>query len=140
MRSLLAVLGFILAASPAAAQQQEFAGTWAFQTEDYGNPQFFVAMSGVAIMTPAAPGRYDIRLVANELIRERNSGRTQLITARETCTGQMDGPQFTIDCQMAEPLEGYQPDNFLLQPGEADQLEGVLNSAASGQVRFTRVR
>jgi hypothetical protein len=96
-------------------------------------------MSGVAVASPAAPNRYDIRLVANERIIDRASGQSQLLTARQTCTGESDGAQLTITCQMAEPLEGYQPDNFLLQQGEADQLVGVLDSAASSQVTFTRV-
>lgn len=139
-RSAAFALALAALSAPASAQQQDLSGTWAFQTQDYGNQQYAVAMSGVAIMTATAPGRYDIRLVANELLGERATGRSQLITARQTCTGEEDGPQFTIRCQMAEPLEGYEPDNFLLQRGDADQLVGVLNSATSGQVTFTRVR
>ncbi|MEZ6023235.1 MAG: hypothetical protein R3C16_07470 [Hyphomonadaceae bacterium] len=131
------------AAAPAASAQNgdAFTGTWAFQTNDYGNAQYVVAMSGVAVVTPSAPGRYDIRLIANEIIGERSTGRTQLITAREACTGEVDGEVFNIACQMAEPLEGYEPDNFILQSGEeSDQMVGVLSSAASGQVTFTRMR
>lgn len=137
-----AALAAVVTLAPAAYAQDagDYAGTWAFQTQDYGNQQFSVTMSGVAIMTPAAPGRFDIRLVANELITQRGTGRSQLLTARQACVGETDGPQFSITCQMAEPLEGYEPDNFLLQSGERDQLIGVLNSATSGQVTFTRVR
>lgn len=142
MRSLLwTVLPItLLAATPVAAQPSDLAGTWAFQTQPYGDQQFGVVMSGVAIATPAARGRYDIQLLANELIMERASGRSQVITARQTCTGEDADGQVNITCQMAEPLEGYQPDNFVLQRGETDQLVGVLSSTASGQVTFTRVR
>jgi hypothetical protein len=136
-----AMLTACSAATPAGAQAEgDYAGTWAFQTDPYGNEQFGVVMSGVAVMTSAAPNRYDIRLLANELIIERLSGQSRLITARQTCTGETDGAQFNITCQMAEPLEGYEPDNFVLQDGEEDQLVGVLNSATDGQVTFTRLR
>lgn len=142
MRSLLwAVLPItLLAATPVAAQTSDLSGTWAFQTQPYGDQQFGVVMSGVAIATPAARGRYDVRLLANELIMERATGRSQVITARQTCTAEDADGQVNITCQMAEPLEGYQPDNFVLQRGDADQLVGVLSSTASGQVTFTRVR
>lgn len=135
------LLAAALAATPASAQSGDsLTGTWAFQTQMYGDAQFAVAMSGVAIVSLAAPGRYDVRLIAHELITERASGRANMITARETCTGEQTGGQFNIACQMAEPLAGYEPDNFVLQQGEADQLVGVLSSATSGQVTFTRVR
>ncbi|GAN00196.1 hypothetical protein U91I_03861 [alpha proteobacterium U9-1i] len=137
---LWAVAAVALIATPAVAQSGDLSGTWAFQTQPYGDQQFGVVMSGVAIATASAPNRYDIRLIANELIIERASGRSQTITARQTCTGEDAGGQFNITCQMAEPVEGYEPDNFVLQRGEADQLVGVLSSATSGQVTFTRVR
>jgi hypothetical protein len=127
-------------AAPASAQSGDaHVGTWAFQTEPYGNEQFSVIMSGVAIVSPPRRGRYDIRLVANELIVAVN-GQSQMLTARQTCTGESSGGQFNISCQLAEPLEGYQPDNFVLQAGERDQMVGVLSSATSSQVTFTRVR
>jgi len=37
-------------------------------------------------------------------------------------------------------VQGYEPDNFVLQVGETDQLVGVLRSQASPQVMFSRVR
>ena len=41
----------------------------------------------------------------------------------------------------AEPLDGYEPDNFILQPGEgSDQLVGALSSATSATVTFNRLR
>jgi hypothetical protein len=129
------------AAPPAGAQSQgDLSGTWAFQTQPYGNAEFGVIMSGVAIMTIESGDRYTINLLANELIVSQSSGQSQLITARQTCTGESVGEQFNISCQLSEPLEGYQPDNFVLQRGEADQLVGVLSSATSGQVTFNRVR
>jgi hypothetical protein len=140
---MIAAAACALLAAPASAQTESngFAGTWAFQTEPYGNDQFGVIMSGVAVATASAPNRYDIRLLSNELIIQRTSGQSQTLTARQACSGEYDGAQFSITCQLSEPLEGYEPDNFLLQAGsDADQLVGVLNSAASSQVTFTRMR
>jgi hypothetical protein len=131
----------VLAAAPASAQSDDpFAGTWAFQTMSYGSEQVGAIMSGAAIVRRAATNRYDIQLLANERLVNRATGETMLLTARQTCTGERDGGQFMIECQLAEPLEGYEPDNFVLQQGEADQLVGVLSSNASPQVTFTRLR
>jgi hypothetical protein len=142
MRALFAAgLGALaLLSAPASAQERQYAGTWAFMTAPYGDERFGVMMSGAATFTATAPGRYDIRLIANEMIVERASGSAQTITARQTCTGESDGAQFVISCQLAEPLEGYAPDNFILQQGELDQLVGVLSSNASAQVTFSRMR
>lgn len=148
MRGLMIAAAAVLAActaaapTPAGAQATgDLAGTWAFQTQSYGNEQVGAVMSGVAIMTGSAPNRYDIRLLTNELMVNRATGESRLLTARQTCTGEMDGGQFSIACQMAEPLEGYSPDNFVLQAGEnADQLVGALSSATSATVTFTRTR
>jgi hypothetical protein len=134
-------LGLAALAGPAAAQSRNsFDGTWAFQTEPYGDEQFGVLMSGTAVITLADRDRYDIRLITNELIIQRQTGRSQLITARQTCSGETASGQFNISCRMAEPLEGYEPDNFVLQQGERDQMVGVLSSASSSQVTFTRMR
>jgi hypothetical protein len=140
MRALAAAAGLAMCAwAPAAnAQTGSLEGTWAFQSQSYGNEQVGAVMSGVAVMTASAPNRYDIRIVANELLVNRATGESRLLTARQTCTGENSDGQFAITCQMAEPLEGYQPDNFLLQPGEADQLVGVLNSSV--QVTLARMR
>ena len=138
---MFAAAAMLALAAPAQAQEaSDRSGTWAFQTAPYGDAQFGVVMSGVAIMTASAPGRYDVRLLANELIIERATGRSQVLTARQTCTGEEADGQFALSCQLAEPLEGYQPDNFVLQAGEnADQLVGALSSAASATVTFSRV-
>lgn len=132
----------VFAAAPASAQSRgdAFAGTWAFQTASYGNDQIGGIMSGVAVITRARANQYNIRLISNERLVNRESGQTAFLTARQTCTGVNDGGQFTISCRMAEPLEGYEPDNFILQQGEADQLVGVLSSNNSSQVTFSRVR
>jgi len=141
MRAWIMAAALALAApAPATAQTQDFAGTWAFQTEPYGDEQFGVIMSGAAIISRAARGRYDIRLVANELIIDRASGQSQMVTAQQRCVGEAAGAQFNITCQLAAPLEGYEPDNFVLQQSDADALVGVLNSAANSEVTFTRLR
>lgn len=128
------------ATTQANAQAGDHAGTWAFQTELYGSSQVGAYMSGVAVMTASAPGRYDMRLMANERLVNRLSGETRLLVAHETCTGEQSGAQFTITCQLAEPLEGYEPDNFVLQQGEEPgQLVGVLDSANDPQVTFTKM-
>lgn len=139
---LIATMAAMLAsvAAPVSAQTSDLAGTWAFQTVSYGTDQVGAIMSGVAVIARAGRDRYDIRLLANERLVNRDSGQTAFLTARQTCTGEVDGAQFTIRCQLAEPVEGYEPDNFVLQQGEADQLVGVLSSSASPQVTFTRLR
>jgi len=131
----------LLTVAPASAQRGDaFEGTWAFQTASYGNEQVGGIMSGAAVITREGPNRYAIRLISNERLVNRETSQAAFLTARQNCTGQNDDGQFTISCQMAEPLEGYQPDNFVLQQGEADQLVGVLSSNASSQVTFSRLR
>ncbi len=141
MRGFL-IAAMALAAAPLAQAQtgDAFEGTWAFQTQSYGTEQVGAIMSGAAVITREAPNRYAIRLLANERLVNRDTGQGAFLTARQTCTGVNDDGQFTITCQMAEPLEGYAPDNFVLQTGEADQLVGVLNSNNSSQVTFSRMR
>lgn len=143
MRAMvMAVAGAACFAAAASAQPSaDHAGTWAFQTTLYGTPQVGAYMSGVAVMTASAPGRYDIRLMANERLVNRATGETRLLVAHQSCSGEQDGAQFSITCQLAEPLENYASDNFVLQQGEdAGQLVGVLASAAHAQVTFTRMR
>jgi hypothetical protein len=134
---LFAAAAALALAAPASAQQaSDLTGTWAFQTAPYGNEQFGIVMSGVAVIAGE-----DVRLLANELIIERASGRSQTLTARQTCRAENADGQISITCQMAEPLQGYEPDNFILQPGEgSDQLVGALSSATSATVTFTRLR
>ncbi len=142
MRGWILATAAMLAAmaGPASAQSGDaHAGTWAFQTQPYGDEQFSVIMSGVAVVSRPRRGRYEIRLVSNELIVSQD-GQSQMVTARQACTGGASGGQFSITCRMAEPLDGYEPDNFVLQTGERDQMVGVLSSATSSQVTFTRVR
>jgi hypothetical protein len=139
---LIAAVALAACSAPMAHAQagDAFAGTWAFQTVSYGDERVGAIMSGVAVISAGAPNRYDIRLLSNERLVNRDTGESVFLTARQTCTGQNDDGQFTVTCQLAEPLEGYEPDNFALQAGEADQLVGVLNSQASPQVTFTRLR
>jgi hypothetical protein len=137
-----AVMAACLMAAPANAQDaNDLSGTWAFQTSSYGNEQFGVIMSGAATFAATAPNRYDVRLIANELIVQRETSASQLLTARQNCVGENADGQLTITCQLSEAVEGYQPDNFLLQPGtSADELVGALTSGSSPQVTFTRLR
>lgn len=141
MRKLAAAAALALTAliAPAHAQVDgTFEGTWAFQTQPYAaGPGTIALMSGAAIMRAESSG-YAIQLLANELVTQ--GGQSVIITARQNCRGVNEAGQFTITCELAEPLEGYQPDVFILQAGEPDQLAGVLQSASSGQVQFTRIR
>jgi len=142
MRAFMIASAALLAftAAPAHAQSGDaFEGTWAFQTASYGSEQVGAIMSGAAVITRAGEDRYDIRLISNERLVNRDSGRQAFLTARQNCTGSSDGGQFTITCQLAETVEGYEPDNFVLQQGEANQLVGVLSSSASPQVTFSRL-
>lgn len=117
-----------------------YVGTWAFQTQPYeaGQAQVMAIMSGTAVITAAARDRYDIKLLVHEYVTQGE--RSLTLTARENCRGEVQDGQFSITCEMAEPLEGYQPDSFVLQQGEADELLGVLASASSAQVTFSRLR
>jgi hypothetical protein len=137
-----ALLAIAACTGPAGAQAagDAFAGTWAFQTEPYtaGQGQVGAVMSGIAIIAPEQNHRYDIRMLVHEYISQGE--RSVLLTARETCHGEVQEAQFSITCEMAEPLEGYQPDTFVVQAGEADELLGVLTSASSAQVTFSRLR
>lgn len=145
MRGLILAAAVTLAACSAATHasaqaQGDYAGTWGFQTDLYGSRQLGAYMSGVAVITPAAPNRYDIRLMSNERLVNRLTGETRMLVAHQTCTGEQIEAQFTITCRLAEPVEGYEPDNFLLQRGdEPGQLQGVLDSANEAQVTFTRM-
>ncbi len=136
-RLILAAFATICLTAPARAQQGGIEGVWAFQSEPYGDERFAVSMSGAALIAGESRGRYAVRLTVNEMIVERASGRSRIITAQQNCIGERDGTQLSISCEMAEPLEGYTPDAFLLQSSDG-QLAGVLN--AGPQVTFTRVR
>lgn len=141
MRGILVAALALMAAPMAHAQSNDaFEGTWAFQTASYGTEQVGAIMSGAAVITRQAANRYTIRLISNERLVNRDTGQGAFLTARQNCTGVNDEGQFTISCQMAEPLEGYEPDNFVLQAGETDQLVGVLSSNNSSQVTFSRMR
>ncbi|UPT64337.1 MAG: hypothetical protein M0D54_07325 [Hyphomonadaceae bacterium JAD_PAG50586_4] len=144
MRAIMAAAAFGLMsamAAPALAQSgDDYSGTWAFQTEPYGDEQFGVLMSGAAIVQSSGRNRYQIQLLSNEIIIERQTARSSLVSARQNCTGVVEDGQINIDCELAEPVEGYQPDNFVLQRSSPTQLQGVLASAASAQVTFNRVR
>lgn len=142
MRGFLIAAALVAVATPMASAQSRdaFAGTWAFQTESYGTEQVGAIMSGAAVITRQAANRYSIQLISNERLVNRETNQSAFLTARQTCTGANDDSQFTITCQMAEPLEGYEPDTFVLQTGEADQLVGVLQSNDTSQVTFSRIR
>lgn len=143
MRAFLIAAATLAACSAPVAHAQSsdaFEGTWTFQTASYGNEQVGGIMSGAAVITREAPNRYAVRLIANERLVNRDTGQGAFLTARQNCTGENADGQFTITCQMAEPLEGYEPDTFVLQAGETDQLVGVQQSQTSPQVTFSRMR
>lgn len=133
-------------AAPAYAQTQpaavsSYAGTWGFQSEDYGNDDYGLAMSGVAVITQEQGNRYDVRLLAQQQLTARESGETHMLVAHENCTGDASNGQLAITCQLADPVQNYQPDSFVLQRGDnADQLVGTVTSQQNGQATFNRVR
>jgi hypothetical protein len=132
-----------ITAAPAQAQSNPFTGTWAFQTEDYGSESIVVTLSGAAIITHNG-ARYDIRLVAHEQASVQQpvmeGEDTEIVAAHQRCTGEADGAQFTITCEIVDAPESYAPDNFVLQVDAPGRMVGVLQSASTGQVTFTRVR
>src|SRR5262249_13214361 len=110
---------------PAAASS--YAGTWGLHSEDSGNDDYGLVLSGVAVTTQAAAHRYSISLLTQQQLTERESGETHMLVAHETCTGDASNGQLAISCQLADPLQNYQPDSFLLQRGDsADQMVGAL--------------
>ncbi len=144
MFAAFAALAACSTATPTAQAQNgdAFAGTWAFQSEPYGNEQFGVIMSGAMVATHTRGDAYAVRLTANELIISRADGQSRMLTAHQTCEGRREAAVFNITCTLAEAPDGYQPDNFLLQPGEGEQ-QGQLVGAMTGngtQVTFSRVR
>lgn len=144
MRAMVfAAFAALAMAAPAQAQSNDpFAGTWAFQSQPYGNEQFGVIMSGAMTATRERGDAYAVRLTANELIIARGDGQSRMLTAHQICRGERSGEVFNITCQITEAPEGYQPDNFILQRGEGEQ-ESQLVGAMTGngaQVTFSRVR
>jgi hypothetical protein len=140
MRALAFATALAAMTGVAHAQASDpYVGTWAFQTQPYeaGQAQVMAIMSGVAVITPGAGNRYDIKLLANEYVTQGQ--QSLMLTARENCHGEVQDGQFAITCEMAEPLEGYEPDTFVVQQGEADEMLGVLSSASSAQVTFSRL-
>jgi hypothetical protein len=131
-----------VSAAPARAQGDDaFAGTWGFQSEDYGNDDYGAAMSGVVVITPAAPANhYSIKLLAQEVISQREDGQSHLLVARENCSGENTNGQLSVTCQMAEPVDNYQPDALVIQAVDHDHLGGVLTTSSGASVNFNRVR
>jgi hypothetical protein len=131
--------------APAHAQTQpaaasSYAGTWGFQSEDYGTDDYGLVMSGVAVITQAQGNRYTVRLLTQQQLTERESGEQHMLVAHENCTGDAANGQLAITCQ-ADPLQDRQPDTFLLQQGESgDQLVGALTSSSNSQTTFTRAQ
>ncbi len=144
MRTMLfAALAALAMAAPAQAQSNDpFAGTWAFQSQPYGNEQFGVIMSGAMTATRERGDAYTVHLTANELIISRADGQSRMLTAYQTCRGERSGEVFNITCQIAEAPEGYQPDNFILQRGEGEQASQLVGAMTGNgtQVTFSRVR
>lgn len=141
MRALAFSVALATMTGAAHAQSADpYVGTWAFQTQPYsaGQGGVLAVMSGVAVISDGAGENYQIKLLAHEFITQGE--RSLTLTARQNCEGEVQGGQFSISCELAEPLEGYQPDAFVLQQGEADEMMGVLASAASAQVTFSRLR
>src|SRR5690349_9855387 len=144
---LLAALAAAALATPAYAQTQtaaaepRFAGTWGFQSEDYGTDDYGLVMSGVAVITQAQGNRYTVRLLTQQQLTERESGEQHMLVAHENCTGDASNGQLAITCQ-ADPLQqDRQPDTFLLQQGDnGDQLVGALTSSSNSQTTFTRAQ
>jgi hypothetical protein len=134
-------LAAVCAAAPAHAQANDpFAGTWGFQTEDYGTDDYNAAMSGVAVITPASGNRYSIKLLAQEMVTLSADNQSRLLVARENCTGVNENGQLTVTCELAEPVDNYQPDAFEIQAVDRDHLGGVLTASANASVNFNRVR
>lgn len=131
---LIGALAALAFAAPAAAQSsRDFAGTWAFRTDYYGE----ASLSGAAIIRPSRRnGAFNISLVAQE---QSHTGG-DITTAPQICTGVATGAQLSITCQLTEATPNYAPDNFELTLTGPGSMEGVLQSASQAQTLFVRVR
>lgn len=129
---LIGALAFCAFAAPATAQSsRDFAGTWAFRTDQYGE----TSLSGAVIIRPERRGAFSIALVAQE-----QTAGGEIITAPQICTGVATGPQLSITCQLTDATPNYAPDNFELTLSGPGRMEGVLQSALQAQALFVRVR
>ena len=135
------------AATPALAQTQTaassapYAGTWGFQSEDYGNDDYGAAMSGVMVITAGSSAHhYNINLLAQEMISQKSDDESHLLVAREDCKGEDVSGQLTVTCELSEPVDNYQPDAFAIQAVDHDHLGGALTSSDGASVNFNRVR
>ncbi|MFT3729669.1 MAG: hypothetical protein QM759_17740 [Terricaulis sp.] len=142
LATAVALGGACLFVTPAQAQASDgFSGTWGFQSEDYGNDDYGAAMSGVAVITPGSgANKYNIKLLAQEVISQRADGQSHLLVARENCQGEDTNGQLSVTCAMAEPLDNYTPDTFVIQTVDHDHLGGVMTSSSGASVNFNRVR
>jgi len=142
LATAVALSGLCALAAPARAQGGDpFTGTWGFQSEDYGNENYGASMSGVAVISPgAAANQYNIKLLAQEVISQREDGQSHLLVARENCKGENTNGQLSITCEMAEPLDNYTPDTFVIQAVDHDHLGGVMTGASGASANFNRVR
>jgi hypothetical protein len=131
-----------LYSTPARAQGgDQFSGTWGFQSEDYGNDDYGASISGVAVITPGAgANHYTVKVLAQEVISQRQDGQSHLLVARENCNGEDTSGQLTVTCHMAEPLDNYTPDEFVIQAVDHDRLGGVMAGSSGASVNFNRVR
>lgn len=123
-----------------AQSAQDFAGTWAFQSQNYSPEQSYSqALSGVAVIRSAGRGRYDVDVLAQEMA----SAGAEWVTswARQDCEGRAQEPSFTITCTVTNTdSDSYQPDNFQVTLQPDGSLTGHLISANSGEVIFRRLR
>lgn len=152
LTTAVALAGGCLLSAPAWAQNNsstpasvqggdQFSGTWGFQSEDYGNDDYGASMSGVAIVTSgASANHYTIKVLAQEVISQREDGQSHLLVARENCKGEDTNGQLTVTCTLAEPLDNYSPDEFVIQAVDHDHLGGVLTTSSGASVNFNRVR
>ena len=138
-----ALLGAMIVAAPAAAMAQtdQFAGTWAFQTENYGNATTVTTLAGAAIISPKSGDKYDVQLVAFEAW-SKPGAPADISNARENCDGTLSGQQLTVKCTVTDVVnsKNYKPDDFVLTVVDADHLSGPMNSYSTSTAKFTRVR
>ncbi len=126
-----------LIAGAAQAEPGQFAGNFSFQTDDLIAGPNVQILSGSAVAALQNNGTYRVSLVATDFFQNPEGSRR--VYAVQLCTGQPDGGEMTITCQVVSTNStNYTPDNFRLRqdPATPTLWRGTLSSSGSAPVEF----
>ena len=126
-----------LSAGAAQAEPGGFAGGFSFQSDDLVAGPDVQILSGYAIAELQDNGAYRVGLVATDFYQNAEGSRR--VYALQLCTGQPEGAEMVITCQVSETTgSNYTPDDFRLQqvPGSPVLWRGTLSSNGTAPVEF----